>query len=211
MTKWQTYTEVWTYIKTSKNRMMPFLALCSLILLCTLPAFQLSWQLLHNTLGANPVESLIHTTGDWALYFLLITLAMPLILKKWPWPLPLPEYLIKRTLGLMAFLYASLHFGLYLFFDLERHLNALLMDIQDRPFIAIGLFAWLLLIPLALTSTQNWQKRLKKHWHKLHKTIYLITGLGILHYFLIVKIDFSQPLLLLFIFVTLIWLKAHKT
>lgn len=180
------------------------LSLTSLTLLCLLPALGLSWKLLHDNLGANPVETLAHTSGDWALYLLLITLAVPQILKALPKRLPLPSYLIKRTLGLAAFGYASLHLVIYFLFDLELNLSELLADLAERPFILVGMLAWLLLMPLALTSTLNWQKRLKKRWFTLHKAIYLVVGLGILHYFLLVKADLTQPTLLLLLFIAIL-------
>ena len=175
-------------------------------MLCSLPAIQLSWQLFTDTLGANPVETLEHTTGDWALYFLLLTLATPLLLKKLP-RLPLPAYLIKRTLGLVAFTYASLHLLIYFIFDLSLDFAELWADILERPFILIGMLAWLLLLPLALTSTLNWQKRLKQRWFTLHKLIYWVTGLGILHFFLLVKADITQPSLLLIVYLLILWKK----
>jgi len=181
-----------------------------LILLCSLPALGLGWRLWQDNLGANPVETLEHTSGDWALYLLLITLAVPQILKILPWHFPLPSYLIKRTLGLAAFGYATLHLAIYFLFDLGLDFAELLADLAERPFILVGMLACLLLVPLAITSTLNWQKRLKKQWITLHKAIYLVTGLGILHYFLLVKADLTQPILLLLLFIAILTQKSSK-
>ena len=180
------------------------LLLTSLILFTLLPAMALGWRFLHDQLGANPVETLEHSSGDWALYLLLLTLAVPQLIKLLPKQPPLPTYLIKRTLGLAAFGYATLHLTVYFVFDLGLVFSDLIADLIERPFILVGMIAWLLLIPLAVTSTLNWQKRLKKRWFTLHKAIYWATGLGILHFFLLVKADMTQPTLLLIIFLALI-------
>jgi sulfoxide reductase heme-binding subunit YedZ len=187
------------------------LSIFSLILLCALPGVLLSWQLFNNQLVANPVEALEHATGDWAIYFLLITLAAPLILKRLKRPSPLPTYLIKRTLGLAAFIYALLHLTAYLVFDVELDFNAFVNDLAERPFILIGMIALLILFPLAITSTQGWQRRLKKHWLTLHKGIYLATALAIIHYALLVKADLTQPIMLLTIFtLVILWKRKNQ-
>lgn len=155
------------------------------------------------------MEALEHATGDWAIYLLLITLAAPLILK---WiKYPLPAFLIKRTLGLAAFIYALLHLATYLIFDVELDFNAFVNDLAERPFILIGMIALLTLSPLAITSTQEWQRRLKKHWFTLHKGIYLATALAIIHYDLLVKADLTQPVLLFMTFTLIMaWKKKNQ-
>lgn len=171
-----------------------------LSLLCLLPAGYLLNNLLTDNLGANPPEILIHFTGDWTIYFLLITLSLsPLhsfFKPKWP----MPMHLIRRIFGLSAFGYAILHLASYFTFDMGLDFNETLKDIAERPFILLGFAAFVLLIPLAVTSTQNWQKRLKRHWQTLHKLVYPITFLGILHYILLVKADLLWPILYLMIF-----------
>ena len=172
-------------------------------LLCSLPAWELVWRLLNDELGANPVEFLEHATGDWTIYFLLMTLTITPIQKlfrpnwnKWLFPM----HLVRRTLGLSAFAYALLHLATYLVFDMGLSLDDTITDIIERPFILIGMIALALSIPLAITSTAGWQRRLKQRWQTLHKAIYLLTFLGILHYALLVKADLLQPLIYLGLF-----------
>lgn len=172
-------------------------------MLCSLPAWELVWRLLNDELGANPVEFLEHATGDWTIYFLLMTLTITPIQKlfrpnwnKWLFPM----HLVRRTLGLSAFAYALLHLTTYLVFDMGLSLDDTITDIIERPFILIGMIALALLIPLAITSTAGWQRRLKQRWQTLHKAIYLLTFLGILHYALLVKADLLQPLIYLGLF-----------
>lgn len=172
-------------------------------LVCALPGAYLLFNLLTNNLGANPPETLIHFTGDWTIYFLLLTLSMTpvqsFLKPKWP----IPMHLIRRVLGLSAFVYVILHLSSYFVFDMGLDWQATLEDIAERPFILVGFTAFLLLIPLAITSTQGWQKCLKKRWGQLHKAIYLITFLGIFHYIMLVKADLLLPLLYLTFFLLL--------
>lgn len=167
---------------------------------CFIPAGYLLSNLLTHNLGANPAETLIHFTGDWTIYFLLITLSISPIQSflKPKWPIPM--HLVRRVLGLSALGYASLHLASYYTFDMGLDWQATLEDIIERPFILLGFSAFILLIPLAITSTKNWQKRLKRHWQTLHKLIYPITLIGIIHYIMMVKADLLLPLLYLSIF-----------
>jgi len=175
-------------------------------LLCSVPAWVLVWRFFTDNLGANPVEFLQHSTGDWTVYFLLLTLSITPIQKKFRpnWNKFLfPMHLVRRVLGLSAFMYALLHLASYFVFDMSLSIEDTLLDIIERPFILIGVLSLLLLIPLAITSTQAWQKRLKQNWQRLHKSIYLLTFLGILHYALLVKADLVQPLIYMTIFAIL--------
>lgn len=181
-------------------------------LLCSLPAWDLVWRLVNDELGANPVEFLEHTTGDWTIYFLLLTLSITPIQKffkpNWnQWLMPM--HLVRRILGLSAFSYALLHLATYLVFDMGLSLSDALNDIIERPFILIGMVSLILLTPLAITSTVGWQRRLKKHWQTLHKAIYTLTFLGILHYALLVKADLFQPLIYLGLFTFLMLLRIR--
>ena len=147
---------------------------------------------LHDRLGTDPIAALTHHTGEWALRFLLLSLAMTplrLILKQ-SWPIR-----VRRLLGLYAFLYASLHFSVYLFLDLGSYWQQIGADIIKRPFITVGFTAWLLLLPLAITSNQWMMRKLKKNWLKLHKLVYAIAVLAVLHYWWLVKSDVREPLL----------------
>lgn len=146
-------------------------------------------------LGANPIEFITRNTGDWTLYFLCLTLAVTPLrrLANWNWLLKL-----RRMLGLFAFFYVALHFTTFLWFDHFFDLNEMIKDVIKRPFITVGFIAFVLLIPLAATSTNAMVKRLGgKRWQWLHRTIYLIAPLGVLHYWWMKagKNDFAQPIL----------------
>ena len=160
-------------------------------------------------LGANPVEFITRNTGDWTLYFLCITLAVTPLRRftGWNWLLRL-----RRMLGLFAFFYASLHFLTFLWFDHFFDVAEMLKDVVKRPFITVGFGAFALLIPLAATSTNAMIKRLGgKRWQLLHRLIYLIAPLGILHYWWMKagKNDFSQPILFGLIVAVLLLLRLY--
>jgi sulfoxide reductase heme-binding subunit YedZ len=166
------------------------------------------------SLGANPVEELLHALGLWALRFLMITLAVtPLkeLIGK-PWPLS-----FRRMLGLFAFFYVLLHFLLWLLIDRELYFSGssaipgIWKDIAKRPFITIGFTAFLMLIPMAITSTNGWIRRLgAQRWRKLHRLIYAVVLLGVWHFYWLVKSDVREPLLYLGIAVTLLGWRVWK-
>lgn len=144
------------------------------------------------SLGANPVSTILHTCGKWALILLLLTLCItPLrnITGRVEW------LRLRRMLGLFAFTYALLHFLVYLILDQSLHLSAVIKDIVKRPYITIGFTALLLLVPLAVTSTNAMMRRLGRRWQRLHRLIYVIAVLGVWHYYWEVKADTRQPLL----------------
>jgi len=144
-------------------------------------------------LGANPVEYFLRTTGVLTLIFLLITLAVTPVRKYFGW-----NNLVKfrRMLGLYAFFYGFLHLITYSIFDKSLSLPAIVADVWQRPFIAIGMLAFFLLIPLAVTSTNGMIKRLGgKNWARLHKLTYLVAILGVIHFWMIVKSDVFYPAL----------------
>ena len=146
-------------------------------------------------LGANPIEFITRNTGDWTLYFLCITLAVTPLrrLTGWSWLIKL-----RRMMGLFAFFYAALHFTTFLWFDHFFDVQEMLKDVVKRPFITVGFTAFVLLIPLAATSTNRMVKWLGgKRWQQLHRAIYLIAPLGILHFWWMKagKHDFAQPIL----------------
>lgn len=159
-------------------------------LLATVPLAWLVADVLRNQLGADPVRAITHRTGWWALSFLLFTLAMS-PLRRLSGRVEFIRF--RRLLGLWAFAMATLHFATYVVLDLQGSWRTLFPDIVKRPYITVGFLAWLLLVPLALTSTQAWIKRLKKRWAQLHKLIYLIAVLAVLHFFWLVKKDLSEP------------------
>ncbi|HIQ07467.1 MAG TPA: sulfoxide reductase heme-binding subunit YedZ, partial [Thiotrichaceae bacterium] len=145
-----------------------------------------------NSLGANPIEEVIHQTGDWTLRFLLISLLVSPVMRLLLWD---QLVRVRRMLGLFAFFYASLHLMSYLWLDQFFLWDEMLLDIINRPFITLGFLAYILLIPLALTSTTFMVKRLKKYWKKLHQLAYIIPVLGIIHYWWLVKSDISEPVI----------------
>lgn len=160
--------------------------------LSLLPLAWLFWRFWSDQLGVNPVETLSHRTGDWSLRFLLLTLAVTPLRRLTGWN---GAQRFRRMLGLFAFFYACLHFLVYLIFDQFFDLSAILADITKRPYITVGFAAFVLLIPLAVTSTQRMIKRLGRHWSRLHRLVYLIAMLGVLHYLWLVKADLREPLL----------------
>src|SRR5258706_3613629 len=144
-------------------------------------------------LGPNPVEMLEHTTGDWAIWFLLTTLSITPLRKLLNFP---KLILFRRMLGLFAFFYALSHFTIFLYYDNAFDWAALLKDLTKRPFIMVGFSALVLLTPLAITSTTGWIRRLGgKNWQRLHRLIYVPSALAVIHFYLLVKSDVREPLL----------------
>lgn len=160
-------------------------------LLCLVPLGILLWQGLHNDLTLNPVEYVEHRTGDWILRFLCITLAITPLRKILHLP-PLIRY--RRMMGLYAFFYACLHFSTWLGVDRYFEWKLILQDIGKRPFITVGFTGFVLMIPLAVTSTAGWIRRLGgKRWQSLHRLVYLSAIAGVVHYYWLVKSDERKP------------------
>jgi sulfoxide reductase heme-binding subunit YedZ len=159
---------------------------------CLIPLGLLVWSALHGGLGANPVEFVTHATGDWTLRFLIITLCVTPFRKI----LRLPELIrFRRMLGLFAFFYACLHFSTYIVLDKFFDLADMWKDIAKRKFITVGFAAFVLLIPLAITSTAGMIRRLGgKRWQTLHRAIYFSAFLGVVHYYWLVKSAVIRPL-----------------
>jgi methionine sulfoxide reductase heme-binding subunit len=156
-----------------------------------IPLAFLSYDGWKGQLGANPIETFLRTTGVLTLIFLLISLAVTPLRKIFKW-----NNLIKyrRMLGLYAFFYGLLHLSTYSIFDRSLSVPAIVGDVIQRPFIAVGMTAFFLLIPLAITSTNGWVKRLGgKNWARLHKLTYLVAILGVIHFWMIVKSDIFYP------------------
>ena len=158
-------------------------------LICLVPLVKLVLETLGIaglTLGANPVEELLHRFGTWGLNFLLFTLAItPLSqLTGRAWLLR-----FRRMLGLFAFFYVFMHFAVYAGLDQRFDLGFIVEDIAERPYITVGFSAFLLLIPLAVTSTQGMMRRLGRRWKKLHRLVYLIAILAVWHFYWQVKLD----------------------
>src|SRR5690349_4980046 len=163
----------------------------AVFLACLVPLGLLGWDAYTQNLGANPIEKITHTTGDWTLRFLLITLSVTPLRKL----LGVPAFIkFRRMLGLFAFFYATLHFLTYIWLDKFFNLHEILADVAKRKFITIGFTAFVLLIPLALTSTAGWIRRLGgKRWQALHRLIYLAAIAGVIHYLWLVKADIRRP------------------
>lgn len=170
-------------------------------LLGLVPAGLLIYDGFTGGLGVNPIETITDRTGWWALFFLASTLAVTPLRRLFGWH-GLVRY--RRQLGLTTFIYASLHLATYAFLDLGLDLSHLGEDIVERPFITIGVSAWLLLLALAITSTNGWIRRLGKRWTTLHKAVYLVAGLVMLHFFWSQKADGVEQFVFLAVFVALL-------
>lgn len=163
-----------------------------LFLLCLAPLGVLVWRGFHAGLGANPIEFITHATGDWTLRFLLITLAVTPLRKltRQPWLIR-----FRRMFGLFAFFYGCLHLMTYVWLDKFFDVHEMLKDIAKRRFITAGMTAFVLMIPLAVTSTQWAIRKLGgKRWQALHRLIYFSAAAGVIHYIWLVKADLKKPL-----------------
>ena len=166
------------------------------------PLTLLLWDVYHKRVGANPLEFVTRTTGMLTLVFLLIALAISPLRR-----ITGLNWLIRfrRMLGLFAFFYGSLHLMTYIAFDRFFHLTTVPIDVVKRPFIAIGMTAFLLMAPLAITSTDKMVKRLGgKRWARLHSIVYAAGILGVLHYYMLVKADVRLPLTFAFLLAVLL-------
>ena len=163
-----------------------------LFILCLLPILWIIWNAVWGDLGANPVETITHQTGDWTLRLLLLTLFMT--------PLKIMTgsaqvIRFRRMLGLFVYFYASCHFLIWFLADHSLDVVSMFEDIIDRPYITFGFSAFILLAPLAITSNYYSMARLGKNWKKLHKLVYLILALGVVHFLWLVKADNLEPLI----------------
>jgi len=182
----------------------------SVFLLSTIPFIVITYKIFLNKLGPEPIKEITHHTGEWTLLFLIFTLAMS----------PLKQITnmniwisVRRMLGLFAFFYASLHMLTYVGLDYRFDINEISKDILTKRFIFVGFAAWILLVPLALTSSKKMMSLLKQYWKKLHRLIYLIALLGVTHFIWLVKKDVTEPLiyLLIILFLLAFRVKFKKT
>lgn len=160
---------------------------------CLVPLARLAWKGANAQLGPNPIEVITHSTGLWTLIFLLITLSITPLRK-----LTRQAWLIsfRRMLGLFAYFYAVLHFLTYLWLDQFFDWNSIMKDVGKRPFITAGFTGFVLLAPLALTSTRKWIARLGgKRWQMLHRLIYAAAAAGVVHFYWLVKKDVTEPVM----------------
>jgi sulfoxide reductase heme-binding subunit YedZ len=159
-------------------------------LLALVPAGWLAWRTLHDSLGVNPVEELELTTGIWAYRFLLLSLAITPVRRLTGWNTVI-RY--RRMLGLFAFAYATAHLLIYVIIDQGMALKFIFEDVAKRRFITAGMVAFLLLVPLAVTSTKGWIRRLGRRWQSLHRLVYVSAIAAALHFIWKVKVAIGEP------------------
>lgn len=182
-------------------------------LACLIPLGRLGWKAFNAGLGANPIQVITWSTGTWTLVFLMVTLSVTPVRK-----LTRQYWLIqfRRMFGLFAFFYACLHFTTYIWLDQFFDFDSITKDVVKRPFITVGFTAFVLLIPLALTSTQASIRRLGKRWQMIHRLIYVTAVLGVIHYIWLVKKDIRKPVIyasilaVLFAYRLIIWAWARR-
>ena len=175
-----------------------------IFILSLVPIFYITYQILTNQLGPEPIKDITHHTGKWTLYFIVITLAMTPLKKMTKLNIWI-NY--RRMFGLFIFFYASIHLMTYVGLDYRFDLASIGDDIIKKKYIFIGFSAWLLLIPLAITSNKQMMKILKNKWKKLHRLIYLISLCGAIHYLWLVKRDLTEPLIFLTVILILLALR----
>jgi sulfoxide reductase heme-binding subunit YedZ len=182
-------------------------------LLALVPLGWLGWRAWNSDLTANPIEHITHFTGDWTIRLIVVTLAVTPLRKL----LGLPDLIrFRRMIGLFAFSYACLHFATYFWLDKFFDMHEILADVAKRPYITAGFTAFVLMIPLAVTSTTGWIRRLGgKRWQMLHRLIYISAIAGVVHYYWLVKSDIRLPALygalvgILLIYRIAVWLRSR--
>lgn len=180
----------------------------SLFIVSLIPVIWLTYSLLTNQLGANPIEAITRETGLWALRFLWLTLLITPLQWITGWNSIVK---LRRMLGLYVFFYATLHMLLYLWLDQFFDLNDIIKDIIKRPFITIGFFTFTALIPLAITSNNKMVKRLGgKRWKKLHRLTYFIAIASSVHFYMLVKQDKTEPLFYISLLVILLGVRVYR-
>ena len=179
----------------------------AVFLLCLLPMALLAAGALRNDLGANPIEAITHATGDWTMRFLLITLTVTPARRL----LQLPDLIrFRRMFGLWAFFYGVLHLMTWMWLDKFFDPAEMLADVMKRRFITVGMLGFALMVPLAVTSTRGWIRRLGKKWQLLHRLIYFSAAAGVIHYWWLVKSDIRLPLMYGVILAVLLGLRFIK-
>jgi len=172
------------------------------------PIYLITYQIVFNQLGPEPVDRIINHFGEWTLIFIFLTLSMtPLrkITKSLEW------IKFRRMLGLFTFFYASVHMLSYVGLDYRFDFEPLINDVLKKKFIFIGFSAWLLLIPLAVTSSEKMVRLLKQNWKKIHRLIYIIGIFGVLHYIWLSKTIFFKPLIFLILLIILLLFRVKIT
>ena len=175
-------------------------------LLCLWPLYSIIYQIFYNKLGAEPVDKIINHFGEWTLIFIFLTLSMS-PLKKITNSTMWIKY--RRMLGLFVFFYASIHLLSYVGLDYRFNFQPIISDVLKKKFVFIGFAAWLLLIPLAITSSNKMMKILKHNWKKIHRLIYVIGIFGVLHFIWLSKTIFFKPLIFLVILIILLLFRVN--
>ena len=189
------------------------MAKVALFVVCLIPLARLIWLAYTDGLGANPIEFITRSTGTWTLVLLLVTLSITPLRRLTGYNALIK---VRRMLGLFAFFYVCLHFTTYIWLDQFFEWASIVKDIKKRPFITVGFASFVLLIPLALTSTNAMMRRLGRRWQQLHRLVYLIGIGGVVHYWWLVKKDITQPALYALVLAILLgyrlvkWLQTRK-
>ena len=189
------------------------MAKVALFFVCLIPLARLIWLAYTDGLGANPIEFITRSTGTWTLVLLLVTLSITPLRRLTGYNALIK---VRRMLGLFAFFYVCLHFTTYIWLDQFFEWASIVKDIKKRPFITVGFASFVLLIPLALTSTNAMMRRLGRRWQQLHRLVYLIGIGGVVHYWWLVKKDITQPALYALVLAILLgyrlikWLQTRK-
>lgn len=169
-----------------------------------IPLALLIWDYYHNNLTYNPLQAATLRTGKTALILLMLSLACTPANTVFGFRQAIK---VRRPLGVYAFMYAAIHFYIFIGLDYGFNLDFIMQDLADKPYILVGLSALLIMLPLALTSTKGWQKRLKRGWKKLHKLVYFAGILVVIHYIWVVKSDIREPLIYSSILIVLLLLR----
>ncbi len=184
---------LWSRPSKAQIKVLRRIAKALVFTICLVPFAWLVWEFLQGQLGVNPIQTLLRELGDWALRFLLIGLAITPVRIVTGWGEPM-HY--RRMIGLFAFFYAVLHLSSYIGLDQFFEWRLIGEEIVKRPFITIGMIGVALLIPLAATSTSGMVKRLgARRWKVLHRAVYVVGVLGVIHFTMMIKADFSEPII----------------
>lgn len=192
-------------LSKTPNKKQLFFIKVFIFFACLLPVIRLTWLGIHNNLTANPIEFVERSTGFWALFILLATLSLtPVrVISGRVWQLQL-----RRMLGLFMFFYACLHITTYMWLDYSFDWSAMVEDIIKHPYVLVGFTAFILTLPLAITSNNKMIKRLRERWKQLHQLVYVIAILGVVHFWWLVKKDISEPLLYAAILIILLGIRV---
>lgn len=205
-TKTSNSTSMWRFIGKVPGKKQIAAIKAMLFLLCLVPLLRLVWLAINDDLSANPIEFIERSTGFWSLFILLSTLSLSPIrlLTGRAWQLQL-----RRMLGLSMFFYACLHIASYLWLDYSFNWADIVKDIIKHPYVLVGASAFILTLPLAITSNNLMMKLLRQRWKQLHKIVYLIAILGVVHFLWLVKKDIREPLFYMAVLALLLGVRLY--